>query len=344
MNFDIQKLDTSLEKEIQYKIDFKTKPFGSLGLLEEIAVQIGCIQNTLKPTISKPTIVVFAGDHGVVKNHPVSPFSQEVTSQMVFNFLQGGAAINIFSKLNNIDLKVVDSGVNYDFESNSNLIDAKIAKGTKDYTETMAMSLEECNLAISKGAQIVTKIYATGCNTIGFGEMGIGNTSAAALLMSAFAKLPIEDCTGKGTGHTESGVLKKIEILKNAQQLHSNDKDPLKILANYGGFEIAMIVGASLQAAQLKMTILIDGFIVTAALLTAHALNKNILEYCIFSHTSGEQGHKKMVELLKVKTILNLGLRLGEGTGVALAIPMLRAATTFVNEIASFESAGVSNL
>lgn len=343
MNFDIQKLGTSLERELKHKIDFKTKPLGSLGVLEEIALKIGCIQNTLIPTISKPTIIVFAGDHGVVKNHPASPFPQEVTSQMVFNFLQGGAAINVFSKLNNIDLKVVDSGVNFDFESHSNLIDAKIAKGTQDYTETMAMSLEECNSAITKGAEIVTKTYSTGCNTIGFGEMGIGNTSSAALLMSAFTNLPIEECTGKGTGHSDIGVLNKIEILKKAQQLHSTDKDPLKILANYGGFEIAMIAGTILQAAQLKMTILIDGFIVTSALLAVYALNKNALDYCIFSHTSGEQGHQKMLHFLNTKTVLNLGLRLGEGTGAALAIPTLQAAVAFINEMASFESAGVTN-
>jgi nicotinate-nucleotide--dimethylbenzimidazole phosphoribosyltransferase len=344
MNFDIQKLNTSLEKEIQHKIDFKTKPLGSLGVLEEIAVRIGCIQCALNPTISKPTIVVFAGDHGVVKNHPVSPFPQEVTSQMVFNFLEGGAAINVFSKLNNIDLKVVDSGVNFDFESNVNLIDAKIAKGTKDFTETMAMSLEACNSAITKGAEIVTKIYSTGCNTIGFGEMGIGNTSSAALLMSAFTKLPIYECTGKGTGHTDSGVLHKIKILEKAQQLHSNDQDPLKILANYGGFEIAMVTGAILQAAQLKMTILVDGFIVTSALLAAHAINKNALDYCLFSHRSGEQGHEKMLQFLNAKTVLNLGLRLGEGTGAALAIPTVKAAVAFINEMASFENAGVSNI
>ena len=342
MNFSIQKLDTSLEKELQHKIDFKTKPIGSLGILEEIAIKIGCIQSNLNPTILKPTIVVFAGDHGIVKKHAVSSFPQEVTSQMVLNFLAGGAAINVFSKLNNIDLKIVDSGVNFDFELHTNLLDAKISKGTKDYTETMAMSVEQCNLAITKGAEIAKKIHSTGCNTIGFGEMGIGNTSSAALLMSAFTNLSIEECTGKGTGHDANGVLNKIKILKRAQKIHSNDKDPLKILANYGGFEIAMITGAILQSAQLKMTILIDGFIVSSALLAAHAINKNIVDYCIFSHTSGEKGHKKMLQFLNAKTVLNLGLKLGEGTGAALAIPTVQAAVAFLNKMASFESAGVS--
>jgi nicotinate-nucleotide--dimethylbenzimidazole phosphoribosyltransferase len=343
MNFDIQKTTSSLEKELHHKIDFKTKPQESLGVLESIAVQIGAIQNTLSPTISKPSIVVFAGDHGVVKNHPVSPFPQEVTPQMVLNFLQGGAAINVFSKLNEIDLTIVDSGVNFDFESSPKLIDAKIKKGTKDYTLEKAMSHEDCEIAIQKGADIVTKIYSTGCNTIGFGEMGIGNTSSASLLMNAFTNISLEECTGKGTGHNEEGVLNKINILKAAQELHKSAKKPLEILASLGGFEIAMIIGGMLQAAKLKMVIVVDGFIVTSALLAAHAINNNVLDYCIFSHTSEEKGHEKMLEFLDVKPILNFGLRLGEGTGAALSIPTIKAAVAFLNEMASFESAGISN-
>ncbi|WP_152286458.1 nicotinate-nucleotide--dimethylbenzimidazole phosphoribosyltransferase [Flavicella marina] len=339
--FSIDKLNRNLEQEIQHKINFKTKPIGSLGVLEKIATQISLIQNTLSPNISKPTIVVFAGDHGIVKNHPVSPFPQEVTSQMVVNFLSGGAAINVFSKLNEIDLKIVDSGVNFNFPKSNNLIDAKINFGTKDYTQTSAMTEEECELAIAKGAEIVTKIYSTGCNTIGFGEMGIGNTSAASLLMSAFTKLPLESCTGKGTGHSEEGLQNKIEILKNVQSKHTAT-DAKNILANFGGFEIVMISGAILQAAQLKMTLVIDGFIVSSALLAAHAIDKNVLDYCIFSHTSGEFGHKNMLNYLKAEPLLNLGLRLGEGTGAALAIPTIKAAVSFLNEMASFASAGVS--
>ncbi|WP_139959483.1 nicotinate-nucleotide--dimethylbenzimidazole phosphoribosyltransferase [Flavicella sediminum] len=343
MEFNIQALSLKLKKEIQHKIDFKTKPTGSLGVLEEIALKIGSIQNSLTPIISKPAIVVFAGDHGVVKNQPVSPFPQEVTAQMVFNFLQGGAAINVFTKLNKIQLKVVDAGVNFEFEKDSKLIDAKIKKGTEDYTISGAMTLEECSKAIEKGAEIVTKIYSEGCNTIGFGEMGIGNTASASLLMSAFTKEPLEVCTGKGTGHTEEGVLNKIEILKKAQELHKGASDPLHILANYGGFEIAMMTGAMLQAATLKMCIVIDGFIVTVALLAAFAKNKNVLDYCLFAHNSGEKGHQKMLDYLKVKPIVNLGLRLGEGTGAALVIPTIKAAVAFFNEMASFESAGVTN-
>jgi nicotinate-nucleotide--dimethylbenzimidazole phosphoribosyltransferase len=344
MDFNIKALNFSLEKDLQHKIDFKTKPIGALGALEDLAKKIGLIQNTLTSKISKPAIVVFAGDHGVVKNHSVSPFPQEVTSQMVFNFLQGGAAINVFSKLNDVQLKIVDSGVNFEFDQNSELIQAKIAKGTKDYTSEPAMTIEECNKAIKQGSIIVTKMYSEGCNTIGFGEMGIGNTSSASLIMSAITGENIENCTGKGTGHDENGVLKKIEILKKAQELHGMDSSPASALANYGGFEIAMICGAMLQAAELKMTIVLDGFIVTSALLVANAMNKNVLDYCVFSHASGEKGHEKMLYFLKVKPLLNLGLRLGEGTGAVLSIPILKASVAFLNEMASFESAGVSNV
>lgn len=343
MKFTINPVNISLKKELQTKIDFKTKPLGSLGVLEEIALKIGCIQNTISPKISKPTLIVFAGDHGVVKKHPVSPFPQEVTSQMVFNFLNGGAAINVFCKLNNIQLKIVDAGVNYDFDSNPNLIDLKINKGTEDYTSQAAMTITECEEAIQKGADTITKVYSEGTNSIGFGEMGIGNTASASLLMSAFTNIPIEECTGKGTGHTKEGVLNKIEVLKIAQNLHQHKTDPLEILASYGGYEIAMICGAILQAASLKMTIIIDGFIVTAALLIAIAMNNNVLDYCLFAHSSNEKGHQKMLDYLNVKPILNLGLRLGEGTGVALAFPIIEASIAFLNEMASFEDAGVTN-
>lgn len=343
MNFNIQKRSNSIEQELQHKIDFKTKPLGSLGVLETIAKQIGSIQNTLKPKINKPSIVVFAGDHGVVNNHPVSPFPQEVTSQMVLNFLNGGAAINVFSNLNQLDLKVVDSGVDFDFVSDKNLINSKVAKGTKDYTKEKAMTLEQCQVAIESGSKIIQNMHALGCNTIGFGEMGIGNTSSASLIMSAITKLSIEDCTGKGTGHSDEGVLTKINILKQAQSKHSNAKTPLEILAAFGGFEIAMMTGAFWKAAELNMTIVVDGFIVTSALLLASAMDKNILDYCIFSHHSGEKGHGKMLDYLNVKPLLNLGLRLGEGTGAALAMPTIKASVTFLNEMASFEDAGVTN-
>ena len=333
----------AIEQQLQHIINTKTKPLGSLGVLEKIALQIGTIQNTLSPTLSKPAILVFAGDHGIVNTQKVSPFPQEVTSQMVLNFLQGGAAINVFCKQHNINLKIIDAGVNFNFDKSPNLIDVKINKGTKDYSITAAMSLEDCHKAIEKGKELVTKQFSEGTNCIGFGEMGIGNTSSAAVLMSAITQISIEDCVGKGTGLDNNGVDLKTKILKKVQKTHTNKTETLDILATFGGYEISMMVGAFLQAAKLNMVILVDGFIVTSALLVAHAIQPTILDNCIFSHCSNEQGHLKMLKFLQVDAVLNLGLRLGEGTGAALAYPIVQSSVLFLNEMASFESAKVSN-
>ncbi|WP_299120865.1 nicotinate-nucleotide--dimethylbenzimidazole phosphoribosyltransferase [uncultured Tenacibaculum sp.] len=339
----ITPLSENIKGQLQEKIDFKTKPIGSLGVLENIALQIGLIQNTVSPTLSKPSIVVFAGDHGIVNSSSVTPYPQEVTQQMVHNFLNNGAAINTFCNQNNIELKIVDAGVNANFETSPNLIDAKISKGTKDYSVEKAMSTEECLLALEKGKQIIQEIFKNGTNVIGFGEMGIGNTSAASLLMSYFTTIPIEKCVGKGTGLNDEGVIKKAEILRKVFNLHINQiQSPIDALSSFGGFEIVMMCGAILEAASLKMTILIDGFIVTSALLAAKAIDKNVLDYCIFCHTSGEQGHEKMLDFLNVKPLLNIGLRLGEGTGAAIAFPIVKSAISFLNEMATFKSANVS--
>ena len=338
---------TPLSKEIinalQKKIDFKTKPIGALGMLEDIAIKIGSIQNTLTPKITTPTIVVFAADHGITKTKKVSPYPQEVTQQMVLNFLNGGAAINVFCKQNNINLKIVDAGVNADFTPNNQLISTKIAKGTKDFSTEKAMTITECNTALEKGKEIVNTLFKENCNTIGFGEMGIGNTSSAALLMSYFTAVNIENCVGKGTGLNDEGLQQKKIVLRQVYDKHSlTIHSPIDALTAFGGFEIVMITGAILEAAALKMTILIDGFIVTAALLAAFAIDKNVLDYCLFTHSSGEQGHQKILNHLNVKPILNLGLRLGEGTGAAVALPIIQSSVLFLNEMATFESANIS--
>lgn len=330
-----------LRDALQQKIDLKTKPQGSLGQLEEIALQVGFIQQTLTPTLSKPHIVVFAGDHGITAEG-VSPFPQEVTYQMVFNFLQGGAAINVFSKQHDIALKVVDAGVNYDFESTSNLIHAKIGYGTKNFLYEPAMTNDECLQALKKGEQIVEELHLDGCNVIGFGEMGIGNTSAAAVLMSILTGLSIEECVGAGTGLDQEGIQHKIDVLKKSIHQHTIPKAPLDILALFGGYEIAMMTGAFLKAATLNMTILVDGFIVTAALLVATRHQPSVVDNCIFTHTSNEKGHQKMLDSLDAKPVLDISMRLGEGTGVAVAYPLIQSAVCFLNEMASFESAGVS--
>ncbi|PCI35012.1 MAG: nicotinate-nucleotide--dimethylbenzimidazole phosphoribosyltransferase [Flavobacteriaceae bacterium] len=339
----INPVDTEIQQALQHKIDFKTKPQGSLGTLEGIAAQIGCIQQSLSPSINKPTMCVFAGDHGIATTGLVSQYPQEVTAQMVLNFLQGGAAINAFCAQSNMDLKVVDAGVNFEFPESDQLIDAKIARGTQNYYEVPAMSSEQLKVAFLKGSDIVATIQENGSNFICFGEMGISNTSSAALIMSSILNIPVADCAGKGTGQNDAGMLKKITALENVQKTHGTLNSPEAILATYGGFEIAMISAAMLEAASRKMVILVDGFIVTSALLVAQAMNKNVLDYCLFAHSSNEQGHQRMLEFLNAKPILNLGLRLGEGTGAALALPIIQASVNFLNQMASFEEAGVSN-
>ena len=329
-----------LKKDLEHKINFKTKPVGALGKLENLAIQIGLIQQTLSPKISYPTLIVFAGDHGIVAEG-VSPYPQEVTWQMVMNFVSGGAAINVFAKQNGWDILVVDAGVNHEFSTELPIKNLKINFGTKNFLNEPAMSDEEVEKAMKAGADLVREIAAKNSNCIAFGEMGIGNTSAAAIIMSKITNIPINECAGKGTGLDDEGLERKIEILKASINNHLAE-EPLAILKTYGGFEIAMICGSILKAAELKMIIVIDGFIVTSALLIAHALHPHVLDYCVFAHQSDENGHLKMLNYLNAEPLLNLGMRLGEGTGAALALPIIHASVNFLNEMASFESAGVS--
>jgi nicotinate-nucleotide--dimethylbenzimidazole phosphoribosyltransferase len=332
-----------INEQLQHKIDFKTKPLGALGKLEKIALQIGSIQNTLSPQLIKPNIMVFAGDHGIA-NEGVSAYPQEVTFQMVMNFLQGGAAINVFAAQNGIDLKVVDAGVNFDFETNEKLIDLKIGKGTKSFLADKAMSeiqIMECIIAPNYH---IKKLHEEGCNIIGFGEMGIGNTSAATMLMSNFCKLPIEQCVGRGTGLNDEQLNKKIEILKRAKDFHGEITDPMQALQAFGGFEIAQICYAMQKAFECNMIILVDGFIASAAFLVAYKSNPAILDNAIFCHLSDEHGHQNLLNYLGVEPLLKLGMRLGEGTGCAVAYPIIKSAVEFLNGMASFESAGVSTI
>jgi nicotinate-nucleotide--dimethylbenzimidazole phosphoribosyltransferase len=332
-----------MDEAIQAIIDQKTKPIGALGALEQLALQAAAIQETLTPAWESPHILVFAGDHGITQEG-VSPYPAAVTAQMVLNFVRGGAAINVFCRQHELNLRVVDAGVNFDFSAELPIIHQKIGHGTKNFLHEPAMSLEQVEAAIRAGSLLVAKIsFSTNCNLIGFGEMGIGNTSAAALIMSEICQLPLYFCVGKGTGLDEEGLQHKMNILQKAQATHPQSKTPLEILQTFGGFEIAQMVGAILQAAENQMLILVDGFIATAAFLVAHALEPNVIDYAVFCHQSDEQGHKRMLEFLKASPLLHLGLRLGEGTGAALAFPLLDAALRFFNEMASFEQAEVTN-
>lgn len=336
-------LDTHLTSVLQQKINTKTKPLGSLGRLEALALQVGLIQQTLTPQLSKPTMLVFAGDHGIA-NSGVSPYPQAVTAQMVLNFLGGGAAINVFARQNGFVLRVIDAGVNHSFEPHVDLINAKIGMGTANFLQQVAMTKAQCEQALTQGAAIAKKELAAGCNVMGFGEMGIGNTSSASCLMSVLCNIPIEQCVGRGTGLDDAGLRNKAKILKQATVYHAlNSDDALQVLATFGGFEIAMMVGAMLSAAQQNTVLLIDGFIATSALLVAAKLQPNIMDYCVFAHCSNENAHHEMLNHLGANPLLDIGLRLGEGTGAVLAYPLVQAAVNFLNEMASFESAGVAD-
>ncbi len=344
--FKISPPDSAIGSALQQKINQKTKPLGALGRLEEIALQIGLIQNTLTPQLNKPTMLVFAGDHGIAASG-VSAYPQTVTAQMAQNFLAGGAAINVFARQNNMQLRIVDAGINHEFLPHANLVNAKIAKGTNSFLYEPAMSKAQCEQALAHGSSLVKKEINAGSNVLGFGEMGIANTSSASCLMSVLCGLPITQCVGRGTGLDEAGLTKKTEVLQQAINQHMlashlSTPSAMQTLSTFGGFEIAMMVGAMLAAAEQKTVLLIDGFIATSALLVATKIQPNILHYCVFAHCSGEAGHKQLLEYLGAKPLLDLGLRLGEGTGAALAYPLVQAAVSFLNDMASFESAGVT--
>ncbi len=326
-------------ESLQRKIDTRTKPLGSLGKLEKIALKIGTIQNTLTPELKNPAILVFAADHGIA-DEGVSPCPKEITWQMVMNFVNNGAGINVFSRQHNIHLRVIDAGVDYDFPEGCNIENHKLAYGTKNMLHEPAMSIEICRKAMEKGAECVRQEFERGCNVIGFGEMGIGNTSPASLLLNKFTHVPLDECIGRGAGHTDAGLQHKYNVLKQVAEKHA-PKTPLEILATFGGLEIAMITGAVLEAKRLNMLILADGFICTSGFLTAYEMQPDILDNVIFCHASNERGHRAMVDYLKGDPVLNLDLRLGEGTGVALAYPILQSALIFLNEMASFDEAEV---
>jgi nicotinate-nucleotide--dimethylbenzimidazole phosphoribosyltransferase len=332
----------NLEPAIQHKIDFKTKPLGSLGILESLVKQICLVQNTLEPKILNPTHLVFAADHGITESG-VSSYPSSVTAEMVKNFLKGGAAINVFCRQHQIDLKIIDAGVNFDFEENDKLINAKIRKGTHNFLHTPAMNKEELEKCFELADKQVDLAFENGSNCIGFGEMGIGNTSAASLLMSVLMNFPLEICVGKGTGLSHEGLANKVRILQQAKDHHQDPKDAMEALQTFGGFEIAQICGAMLRSFQHNMLILVDGFIATAAFLCAKSINPEIQQNAIFCHQSDEQGHQRMLEFLGAKPLLHLEMRLGEGTGCAVAFPLIESAIKFFNEMSDFESAGVSN-
>ncbi|WP_138922496.1 nicotinate-nucleotide--dimethylbenzimidazole phosphoribosyltransferase [Hylemonella gracilis] len=346
MRFDLPTVadlhDAALAARLQHKIDQKTKPLGSLGRLETLALQLGLILGSEAPELRAPQMLVCAGDHGLAARG-VSAFPSDVTWQMVENFLAGGACVSVLARQHGIALTVADCGVRHDFAPRPGLVDAKVGPGTADALSGPAMTAEQCALALSNGVRIVKDLPG---NALLLGEMGIGNTSAASLLLARLGGLDIADCTGAGTGLDTAAVARKTEVLREVLLKHPQAQAPLDVLAVFGGFEIATLAGAVLQAAAERRVIVVDGFIASSAVLVATRLNAHqapaVLQRCVFAHRSGERGHALMLAQLQAQPLLDLGLRLGEGSGAALAWPLLVSACTVLREMASFESAGVS--
>jgi len=327
---------------IRHKIATRTKPPGSLGRLEDVAELLCLVQGTDCPQITHPHLVVFAADHGIARAG-VSAYPQEVTRQMVANFLAGGAAINVFARQVGMTLRIVDAGVKGDIAPAPELISAKVAHGTQNFAEMPAMTAEQLQTAMARGRVIIDEIAAGGCNVIGFGEMGIGNTTSAAVIMHCISEIPIEDCIGRGTGLDDAGLLRKLTVVHNALATHGTPPIITRILELYGGFEIAMMCAAMEQAVAHRMVVLVDGFIATTAALAAIRSTPAVRQHCLFAHCSAERGHRTLLDYLQATPLLQLDMRLGEGTGAALALPLVHAAANFVNEMASFSSAGVSD-
>jgi nicotinate-nucleotide--dimethylbenzimidazole phosphoribosyltransferase len=330
--------DAALAVRLQSALDNKTKPLGALGRLEALALRIGLILGTELPLLEAPQMLVCAGDHGLAARG-VSAYPSDVTWQMVENFLAGGAAVSVLARQHGLALTVVDCGVRRDFQPRPGLVSRRIAAGTADASAGPAMSPEQCARAIANGREVVRALPG---NALLLGEMGIGNSSSAALLLSRLGGLRIDDCTGIGTGLDGAGLARKREVLRQVLALHADATAPLDALAAFGGFEVATLVGAVLQAAEERRVIVVDGFIASSAVLAAQALQPHVAQRCVAAHCSAEPGHVLLLEQLGLEPLLNLDLRLGEGSGGALAWPLLESACRILREMASFEAAGVS--
>jgi nicotinate-nucleotide--dimethylbenzimidazole phosphoribosyltransferase len=338
----IQPVDTALMQKAQAKLDNKTKPLGSLGRLEEFARRFAAICGMLEPETGKKIIYTFAADHGIVEEG-VSAFPKEVTPQMVFNFLRGGAGVNVLARHAGAEVRVVDMGVDYDFGSIPELIDLKIARGTANFAKGPAMSREEAVAAVGAGIGLAHRCREEGVAMAGTGEMGIGNTTSASAIIAAISGLPVEKVTHRGTGINDESLRKKISVIERSLEINRPDPaDPLDVLNKVGGLEIAGIAGLVIGCAANRIPVVIDGFISTAGALIASEMHPCVKEYIFAAHRSVEIGHRFMLEYLGAEPILDLQLRLGEGTGAALAMGLIEAGVKIMKEMATFDEAGVS--
>lgn len=340
-SFHIVRPDQAIKEALTDKINNLTKPKGALGTLEELALQIGLIQQTLTPTLQHPQNIIFAADHGIV-DEGVSLSPKEITWQQISNFLHGGAGINFLCRQHGFELKIVDAGVDYDLPYEKGIIDLKVRKSSRNYLHEAAMTEEEMALCIERGAEVVRRSHEEGCNVISFGEMGIGNTSSSSLWMSCFTGIPLEECVGAGSGLDSAGICHKYNVLNRALNNYRGDGSAKDLIRYFGGLEMVMAVGAMLQAAELRMVILVDGFIMTNCILAASKLYPEVLEYAIFCHQGDETGHKSVLTAMGVKPLLDLGLRLGEGTGAVCAYPIVESAVRMINEMDNFAHASIT--
>ena len=349
--FNVNSVDRSLQGAIQEKIDNLNKPKGSLGRLEELAMQVSLIQQTLEPSLAHPCHLLLGGDHGI-EREGVSVSPREVTWQQMINFTRGGGGLNMFCRQHGFKLRIVDVGVDYDFSDVPGIIDRKIARGTKNFLYEPAMNEKEFDKAIQVGSDLVDDCLKEGCRVLCIGEMGIGNTSPSSIWMSLFGGIPLKDCIGAGAGLNNDGIRHKYEVLSKAMSqrgqdtsCHADDTkypDPIVTLRYFGGFEMIAAIGAMLRAAEQHLVILVDGFIMTACALGAIRLYPASQDYMIFTHCGDESGHKMMLDILGAKPLLHFGLRLGEGTGALCAYPLVDSAIRMMNEMNTFDKAKIT--
>ena len=360
--FSIQSVDKSLQASIQEKIDNLNKPKGSLGRLEELAMQVCLIQQTLDPSTAHPCHLLLGGDHGI-EREGVSVSPREVTWQQMLNFTRGGGGVNMFCRQHGFHLRIVDVGVDYDLSGVEGIIDRKIARGTKNFLYEPAMSEEEFDRAIQVGVDLVDDCISEGCRVLSIGEMGIANTSPSSIWMHLFGNIPLEECIGAGAGLDTPGVRHKYEVLRKAVDNFKNTQlstliatphsqrensqlstlnSQLSPLRHFGGFEMIAAIGAMLRAAEQHLVVLVDGFIMTACAIGAIRLYPAVQDYMIFTHCGDESGHQRMLDIVHARPLLHLGLRLGEGTGALCAFPIVDSAVRMMNEMNNFDNAKIT--
>ncbi|MBQ3781494.1 MAG: nicotinate-nucleotide--dimethylbenzimidazole phosphoribosyltransferase [Bacteroidaceae bacterium] len=339
--FNIQQPDSRMLADIRKKIDNLNKPKGSLGRLETLAEQICLVQQTLSPRLTHPSHLLLGADHGI-EREAVSVSPREVTWQQMLNFTHGGGGVNMFCRQHGFKLRIVDVGVDYDFTGVDGILDRKVARGTRNFLHEAAMTQEEYDRTIDIGAALCDDCFAEGCNVLSIGEMGIANTSPSSIWMSLFCHIPLDECIGAGAGLDTPGIRHKREVLRQAVDNYQGQGTAADLIRYFGGFEMVAAIGAMLRAAEHRMLVLVDGFIMSACALAAIQLEPAVRDYMIFAHCGDESGHRRMLDAMQAQPLLSLGLRLGEGTGALCAYPIVDSAVRMINEMNNFDNARIT--